>query len=139
MCDVFTFGWVMMRLTFMTCSSGSVFLRSNSPTTAVHELSLRLLIIKVIIISTSKTLEKQEGHFVFLPSKAVCSSDDPRAVHQHTSTHQSPVQPQVYQPRPTARWGTRPSHDTRARLCQILHDGQTLTTHSCMKAKCESS
>lgn len=40
----------MMRLTLMTCSSGSVFVRSNSPTTAVQELSLWLLFMTVVLI-----------------------------------------------------------------------------------------
>lgn len=99
--------------------------------------SKKTLKIARILKWKGNTLSHFTWEFMLLPSKAVGGSEDPRAVYQHASTHQSPVQPQVHQPWPAARRGRRSPHDTTARLCQVLCDWETLATHSYIKITSE--
>lgn len=59
------------------------------------------------------------------------SSDHPRAVHQNPSTHQPAIKLEVDQPGPAAWRGRGTAHNPGAGLCDVLHQGQPLSTHCC--------
>lgn len=80
------------------------------------------------------------------PGKTVSGSDHPGAVHQDPSTHQTTIKLEVDQPGPAAWRSRRAAHDPGARLCDVLHRGQPLTTHCCsdtetptVKKKCRNN